>query len=295
MIRYITLLILGITLTADAQQLPQFSQYFMNDFAINPAMAGIRDRIEVRSNNRYQWEGITDAPRTYTMTLNMPFADESIGFGTYLFTDIVGPTRRIGFQIGGAYRLPLSDEISLGVGLSVGMLEYSVDGHKIDLAQPLDGALLNTLGRSRVIDAKAGLQVSSEDWYVGISIPQVAQNNVDLFAENTAGSSSLQTHYFITGGYRYELNGDYTIEPNVMLKYVSPTPLKMDFSLRGIYKDFLWLGASYRTDDAVAAMIGLEISDKIVFGYSHDFTTSEIRDYSTGTHELMLGLNIAKL
>ena len=217
------LLIIGWGLTA--QQLPQFTQYFMNDFAINPATAGLRENIEIRSNNRYQWDGITDAPRTYTLSLSVPMADQNLGIGAYLFTDIVGPTRRVGFQIGGAYRLPLSEKLTLGVGVSVGMLEYSVDGQKIELGNPNDIALADALGRTRVVDAKAGIFLNAENYYFGFSIPQVAQNNVDLYSTSIAGNSTLETHMFVTAGYRYEINEDYTIEPNLMLKYVSPTPV----------------------------------------------------------------------
>lgn len=288
------LALITLGLGSSAQQLPQFTQYFMNDYAINPATAGLRDNIEIRSNNRYQWEGITDAPRTYTLSISVPMADKNLGMGAYLFTDIVGPTRRVGFQVGGAYRLPISETLSLGVGVSVGLLEYSVDGHKIELRDQNDIALTNALGRTRVVDAKAGIYLSSDDFYFGFSIPQVAQNNVDLYSTSIAGNSTLKTHMFITAGYKYEVNEDYKIEPNVMVKYVSPVPLKVDFSVRGIYKDFLWLGGSYRNNDAFTAMIGIKFQDKILIGYSHDFTTSDIRNYSTGTHEVMLGLDIAK-
>ena len=118
MMRYTTLLaLLLMAMGSTAQQLPQFTQYFMNDYAINPATAGMRENIEIRSNNRYQWEGLTDAPRTYTLSLSVPMSDEKLGVGAYLFTDIVGPTRRVGFQLGGAYRLPISEELTLGVGV----------------------------------------------------------------------------------------------------------------------------------------------------------------------------------
>jgi len=286
------LLIIGWGLTA--QQLPQFTQYFMNDYAINPATAGLRENIEIRSNNRYQWEGITDAPRTYTLSLSVPMADQNLGMGAYLFTDIVGPTRRVGFQVGGAYRLPLSEALTLGVGVSVGMLEYSVDGQKIELGNPNDIALADALGRTRVVDAKAGIFLNAENYYFGFSIPQVAQNNVDLYSTSIAGNSTLETHMFVTAGYRYEVNEDYTIEPNLMLKYVSPAPIKLDISVRGIFRDIIWLGGSYRNNDAFSAMIGINIQDKILIGYSHDFTTSDIRNYSTGTHEVMLGLDVPK-
>jgi len=288
------LCVLAVALSAEAQQLPQFTQYFMNDYAFNPAVAGVRERIEVRSNNRYQWEGITDAPRTYTLSLNLPVADDRLGVGGNLFTDIVGPTRRIGVQLGGAYHLPISDNTTLGFGFSVGMLEYVIDGQKIELATTEGETALMNLGKTRVVDAMAGVYLNAENYYVGFSVPQFTKSNVDVFTQNISGASTLVPHYYLTGGYQFEINEDFSIEPNFLLKYVAPIPVKYDINLRGIYRNMVWIGASYRNEDAVAAMVGVKLNEKLFFGYSHDFSTSEIKSYTTGTHEIMLGLNISR-
>jgi hypothetical protein len=50
-----------------------------------------------------------------------------------------------------------------------------------------------------------------------------------------------------------------------------------------------WVGAGYRLQDAVIVTAGLEIMPNLKLGYSYDYTTSDIRTYSSGTHEVMLG------
>ena len=60
----------GFSINCVSQQLPIFSQYLLNDYAYNPAIAGSKDYYDVKSNHRYQWVGITDAPRTYTLSIN---------------------------------------------------------------------------------------------------------------------------------------------------------------------------------------------------------------------------------
>src|SRR5436190_13252328 len=80
-----------------AQQLPQYSQYMLNELAINPAVAGRDEHAEVRSNIRHQWVGITDAPRTYILSLQGPIRGKNMGLGINLYNDVVGPTRRSGF------------------------------------------------------------------------------------------------------------------------------------------------------------------------------------------------------
>ena len=103
-----------------SQQLPHFSQYFLNDYLINPAVAGSRDYFEGVSTHRYQWEGVTDAPRTYTLSVNGPTKNRKMGLGGYLFTDHAGPTRRTGFSLSYAYHLKINDGLKLGLGLNAG-------------------------------------------------------------------------------------------------------------------------------------------------------------------------------
>src|SRR5688500_2133531 len=119
---------LVIGLSARAQQLPQYSQYMLNEMAINPAVAGRDDFAEVRSNSRQQWIGITDAPRTYMLTLQRPVTGRNMGLGMNLFTDIVGPTRRTGLSFSYAYHLKLNKELNLSFGLSAGILQCGIDG-----------------------------------------------------------------------------------------------------------------------------------------------------------------------
>src|ERR1700739_1121682 len=121
-----------------AQQLPQYTQYMMNDFVLNPAIAGRSDYWEAKSNNRYQWVGIPDAPRTYMLSMQGPFKNLKMGIGGTIFTDIVGPTRRTGFNMAYAYHLKLNSTYKLSFGVNAGVLQYSIDGSKITTHDPGD-------------------------------------------------------------------------------------------------------------------------------------------------------------
>src|ERR1035437_8806270 len=125
------LLLLFAATSAFAQQLPQYSQYMFNDFVMNPAIAGRSNYWEANSNNRYQWVGITDAPRTYILSLQGPLKNKKMGLGGTIFTDIVGPTRRTGANLAYAYHVKLSTTYKLSFGVNAGVLQYSVDGSKI--------------------------------------------------------------------------------------------------------------------------------------------------------------------
>jgi type IX secretion system PorP/SprF family membrane protein len=280
-----------------AQQLPQYSNYMINDYVMNPAIGGTNSYFEGKSNNRYQWIGITDAPRTYILSVNGPTKSQNVGIGGSLFTDIVGPTRRTGFYLSYAYHFKLSEKVKISLGISGGILQFLVDGSKITLRDPTDMVISNGVQSVILPDFGAGFYMYSTDhkWYVGASVPQILQDKIQFFNTNTSSLSKLSTHFYATAGYKFNLNEDFKLEPSTCIKYVTPAPLQFDIGLRVIYKDKLWLGGAFRYLDAISAMVGYTMQENITFAYSYDFTTTDIKKYSTGTHEIMIGIKFHKV
>lgn len=276
-----------------AQQEPQYTQYMLNEMAINPAVAGKDSYTDVRSNNRYQWVGITDAPRTYMLTLSAPFKKRNMGIGANIYTDIVGPTRRVGISLAYAYHIKLTQKTRMSLGLSAGIQQWGIDGHKLVLHDEGDNHLLIQYQTRTVPDLGAGIYVHNDTWYLGFSAPQLYQSPIRLY-KGVNNKGTLVTHLLLNGAYKFKLSDDFKLEPSVMVKYAKPAPVKFDGGLRLIYQEQIWLGASYRHNDAFTALIGFMYKNYLMIGYSYDFTTTNIRKYSTGTHELMLGLRFSK-
>lgn len=277
------------------QQLPLYSQYFFNDYATNPAVGGTKSYIDARSNHRYQWQGVTDAPRTYTLSAHGPLKNKYAGIGAYLFTDHVGPTRRTGAQISYTYKLKISQRIKLALALSGGILEWKLDAHKINLYDPSDQVLVDGVMRTLVPDAKFGLHLYHQNWFIGLAAPNLLRSKLKFKETLNTGLSNLENHYLFTSGYTFRLNKDFDIEPSTIIKYLSPVPVQADLMARIIWKDKIWLGGVYRTMDAASLLLGVTYKKNISFGYSYDFTTSNIKNYSSGTHELMIGIRFANV
>ena len=156
-LKYLFLFYLLISLfIVNGQQIPIYSQFFMNKYVNNSSFAGVNKKFSVSSNHRYQWVGITDAPRTYTLSVNGPTKNLKNGVGAYLYTDHVGPTIRTGFQASYAYHLKINEKIKLSMSLSGGVLEWKIDGHKLNLSDQNDPALVDNIMRTLVPDAKFG-------------------------------------------------------------------------------------------------------------------------------------------
>jgi type IX secretion system PorP/SprF family membrane protein len=295
MIRKLNILLFSI-LFQDlvGQQLPQYSQYMLNQMAINPAVAGKDEFSEVRSNNRHQWIGITDAPRTYMLTLQGPIRDKNMGLGMNLFTDIVGPTRRTGLNFSYAYHLRLNKEDFLSMGLSAGILQWGIDGNKIILREKDDQQLYETYQNTIVPDFGAGIYYYRPDkFYLGFSMPQLHQAPIKLYP-GAYKNSKIISQFNINGAYTFDISEDFDLEPSFLFKYEIPAPPKIDAGLRVIYQDMVWLGSTYRHNDAFSVLLGYMYENYLLIGYSYDFTTTDIKRYSTGTHELMLGLRFSR-
>ena len=286
-------LILACSLSR-AQQLPVYSQFFMNKYVNNPAFAGINDKYTVSSNHRYQWVGITDAPRTYTLSINGPTKNLKNGLGAFLYTDHVGPTIRTGMQISYAYHLSINEKIKLSMSLSGGLLEWKIDGHKLNLTDQNDQALVNNVMRTLVPDAKFGFILYGGNWHFGGAAPNLLQNKITFSNATNSELNKLEDHYLIHVGHEFNISNDILLDPYVLVRYVSPAPLQLEFGSKFVWKNTAWAGITYRTGDAASFLVGYTYKENLSFGYSYDFTTSNLNNYSTGTHEFLFSVLFGK-
>jgi type IX secretion system PorP/SprF family membrane protein len=291
--RILLVVLVAFAFQATAQQLPQLTQYQFNDYVVNPAVAGSRPFFELRSAHRYQWVGIQDAPRTFTFSGSSPVGDK-MGVGGYIFTDIVGPTRRTGVQFSYAYHLRLTEDVKLSLAVSAGMLQFLIDGSKIQFHDPGDPVMNDQLLGETLPDAKFGFYLYGPKFWFGATAPQLLQNKVYFLDETNETLSRMEDHYYVMGGYRIPIGEDWKVEPSFLLKYTSPVPPKLDLTATVRYRDNFWLGAGFRTNDAYSAMVGVWLKKTFQFGYSYDIITSNLRNYSTGTHEVMLAITLGR-
>ena len=286
---FILLLINAVT----AQQLPIYSQNMLNDFSMNPAIAGTGNYFNLKSDNRFQWVGITDAPRTYILTFDGPITAQHIGIGTYVFTDITGPTRRTGITSSYSYHMKLSNNLNLSLGLSAGILQFAVDGQSISLQQSNDQALVNQLTSAIVPDFGGGVYLYGSRFYAGIAAPQIIPINAKLNSYADA-KDIMVTHYYVTAGYNFDLGNNFNFDPCAVANYVYPAPPQLDLGARILYMQKFWIGGGFRTMDAAYALIGYVYQNNLTMGFSYDYPITDIHQYSFGTTEFYVGIKFNK-
>lgn len=297
------LIITLITVTGHvvAQQRPQYSQYMLNNFLLNPALSGIEDYVDVRLSNRRQWVGLDGAPVTYYVTAHAPLnkgvpsttynrALAHHGVGVVIHTDKTGPLSRTGVTGSYAYHMPLTNTINASGGVAAGFIRNSVNSGELRFSNPNDPLVGGGNINQSVIDLSLGLWVYSRNFSVGIAGAQLLEDAGSFrAAELDQAALDLQRHYFLTGSYRISALHNVDLIPSVMVKMAAPSPTSIDVNLRALYDERFWVGASYRHKDAVVGMVGFYVSPVLDIGYSYDATISNLNRVSTGTHEIVIG------
>lgn len=279
------------------QQEPNFTLYMLNPLVYNPALAGTANFYQIRTNHRFQWVGMKNAPITNSFSAFGPHSTKSMGFGGSIYNDITGPTSRIAVNGLYGYNMSINRDIRISYGLTLGLLQYKIDGTNITTHDP-DPVLQNSIYTSLVPDASAGIYVysSSLGFYGGLS----GLHLLDIFskdkAKNIDGINILNTHFYLIGGYQYHVVPRvWMLEPCIILKKVIPASYQFEFSAKAQYKGMLWGGLAFRTSDAFSVVIGYIHERKIHIGYAFDLALNDVRKYTTGSHEIVLGYNFTTI
>ncbi len=275
------------------QQLSLNSMYMFNETAINPAAAGSKEYVPIHLNFRRQWAGFDGAPTTQLISTHADMG-KNLGFGGNLFNDATGPSRTTGLNLLLSYRLRLSKDNlhSIRGGIGVTMSQHIVDVNKLTTDIDDDPAIARTYNNQFVPDVDLGFYYSySNKAFAGISVKNGLQMKRDLFNYSTMIENLMVRHYYLMGGYNFDLNKDWRLKTSTIFRMVESRPFQLDLNVIGEYKEFLWLGAGHRLNDAVTVMAGGQFG-MVKLGYAYDFTTSEIRNYSSGSHEVFIELQV---
>lgn len=289
------LFVLLMAFPAKGQQMPQFSQYYFNDYMINSAVAGTHSYLQVRAFSRMQWIGIPNSPQTYSVSFYGPTKEKDMGYGGYIYGDYTGPTSRLVFKGSYAYNIAINSSIRVSGGISIGGMQYKIDGTSFSESPVIDNdpSIDGTVKSMFTPDASAGAMVYSTYFFAGISVHQLFGNklkSITLDNSDATGVNRLKQHFYLMGGYNFILNKDFILRPTLLVREMFPTTPQVELTTRLIYQQFLWGGLAYRYGDAVSVMGGYNHESRWYFGLSYDITTSELRQYSRGTVEFMFGL-----
>ncbi|REE80665.1 type IX secretion system PorP/SprF family membrane protein [Lutibacter oceani] len=283
----IVIMVLGLEYS-NAQQLPQFTQYMYNTIAINPAYAGSRDALSIVGLNRNQWAGFDGGPQTQTLSVHSPLRNEKVGLGLSLINDKSGYENFTYVYADFSYTLQASDEVNVSFGLKGGMTYYKLAEELYNATEVNQDPYFNEKLNRWNSNFGAGILFHSNKWYAGLSVPKLINHDLNNDSEYAALE---RVHYYLIGGYVFDLNDNLKLKPSFMIKQTKGAPISTDLTANFLFNEKFWLGGSYRFNGdqkAIGALVDFQVSDQFRVGYTYEIPTGEIRPYTSGSHEILL-------
>lgn len=283
------MILIVTSITLKAQQAPMYTHYMYNTLVVNPAYAGSRDALTVTALHRSQWVGFEGAPLTQTLTLHAPLRNEHIGLGLSVMNDKIGPVNFSSVTANFAYIMKVSRKAKLSLGLSAGANIIQANLNAISLDQQNDPAFFNNLNNKVSPNFGCGAYYSRELYYIGLSLPNLIENNYTNSSEVNTMAGKNQRHYFLIAGTMLKINNNLSFKPTTLIKVTAGAPIQADVTASFIFMQKFLLGAMFRSGDATGALIGFDISQLFHIGYSYDWSYGlSTANYNQGSHELLL-------
>jgi len=272
-----------------SQQIPQYSQWSLHQFAGNPAHAGIKPCIDIHALYRLQWVGFEGAPKSGFFTLAVPlrakrkqYLSARHGTGFKFETDQIGQFNVNRFNLAYAAHFNFTTDNRLSLGLYGGFMQMGYDTKSIHTGEP--DPSISQEASFVAPDASFGAWFNSEFYYVGFSL----QNLIPSKWQNIGNTSRNRFHAAINAGYQFRLSENLSLLPAANLRIPPKGPVSLDLNLMFDIKNTVGLGVGYRNTDAVIALLNIKIKEQFSIAYSFDYTLSKIQIGGQNTHELSL-------
>jgi Bacteroidetes-specific putative membrane protein len=295
MIRH-TLLAFGILLWAGgamAQQRPVQSLYMFDPILINPAYAGTQVQLSATAIYRNQWVNLDGAPKTFTASIHSGFYGNKMGLGVIFANDQIGIHNDASFYGIYSYKIKLTENSGISFGLQGGFNNLRSDYNKLYLKNLGDPNLAGVLTKFNP-NVGTGVFYRNKTFYIGASSPQLIKNKVfDITESPTEVSLSRQErYYYVLSGMTLKASNNVKIFPSVLARFQDKAPVSFDLNATVVLYDAVGLGLSYRLEEGVVGLFELQINQNFHVGYAYDFTQSALRQFSNGSHEIMINYRV---
>ncbi|CAM3446503.1 type IX secretion system membrane protein PorP/SprF [Flavobacterium chungbukense] len=272
--------------SALAQQDPQYTQYMYNTLSVNSAYAGSLGHLAITGIYRTQWVGLEGAPSTQSFTLDTPIG-KNVGLGLSVVSEEIGPSEEQYIDANFSYTIQSGQTHKLSFGIKGGGRVINIDWTKGSYRDP-DVQFRENITNKFLPVVGAGLYWHGERDYIGLAVPNFMTKERYDYDDIAEDLMNERIHVYLIGGIVFDLSAHTKFKPAVLLKYVSGAPLIADLSANFMFNNAVSLGVAYRTSDSVSGLASIQITPQFNVGYSYDYTTTELQNYNSGTHEIML-------
>lgn len=268
-----------------AQQDAQYTQYMYNTNTINPAYAGSQESITGTLLYRNQWAGLDGAPKTLNFTVHSQLGRKT-GAGLSFTSDNIGPSKESTIAADFSYTIPIGEFSQVAFGLKGGINLLNVDYSLLTIFNPSDSQFQQNIDNRLSPLAGIGAFFYNSQYYVGLSVPNVLRTT--HYDDITISNAQERPNLYFIAGYVFEINRLWLFKPAFLAKLLQGAPASIDLSANFLYDETFTIGAGYRYGSALSVLVGFQINKNILIGYGYDYDTSNLSNYSSGSHELFI-------
>lgn len=275
-----------------AQQDAQFSQYMFNPLVYNPAYTGSREAFSATLLLRRQWLGYDGGPATGHLNFHAPFGNERHGAGFAFTQDHLGVTSTSNISLSYAYSMSVGPGF-LNLGLNGGVMQYKTRFSQVTPPDP-DPVKPDVDASALLPRVGAGAYFHTPKFYAGFSVPNLLAGRYFGSGNSTAGlvASKQSLHFFTMAGVVLPMGEAVSFRPSMVFKVVPHAPMQLDLNTTFFFKKVFGVGVGYRTGDALVFMLEYQSLRRFRAGYAFDMTLSPLRSFNSGSHELMIGIDL---
>ncbi|MFV8337548.1 type IX secretion system membrane protein PorP/SprF [Flavobacterium sp. RSP29] len=288
----IVIILLLVNVSVFAQQDAQYTNHMYNTININPAYAGSRGVVSIFGLYRSQWVGLDGAPVTSTASINTPIENTNLGVGLSFVNDKIGVSDESAISVDLSYAIQVSNNYKVAFGVKGTANLFNVDYTKLNRYDLNDPKFQNNVENEFSPGVGAGIYFYSDKLYLGLSVPDFLESRV--FNDNLSITVLKNMHYYLIGGYVFDINPSLQFKPAFISKIVEGAPLQVDLSVNFLFNEKFVLGAAWRWDAAMSFMAGFQVSNGMYIGYGYDLETTKLSNYNSGSHEIFLRFELSK-
>jgi type IX secretion system PorP/SprF family membrane protein len=281
----------AVSLVSMAQQTPQSNVYTYNRFSINPAYTGASGCTEINFSHLNQWVKVEGAPLTSYVGVNTRLG-KNIGIGGQVLVDKIGMINQVTGMAAISYGLTFAKFHTLRFGLGVGYNQYRVNPTSAIAFDNQDPIINGGSQSSGTLNSELGIFYQWKNLELSVASKQLLQTYTN-FGYNSLDGYGLRRHFNALAAYRINVNNNLAIKPSVFMKGIN-TGMQTDLNADVIYKSFIQAGIGYRTQVGLIARAGINIQDLFFIGYAYETPMRNIASFSSGSHEVILGLKFCK-
>ena len=272
------------------QQESYYSLYRYNMNVINPAFAGADASNMLSFTSRSQWASVEDAPNTLAFAFSSA-RENNVGLGISLVSDKVFIEQQTFAYIDFSYKLQMSGESALFLGLKAGGNFYSADPTNLNTSTRIGDPSQVSLSRFNP-NIGAGAYFKSPSYWVSFSIPRLF--NVKRESDNLAVTAKDRVHTYLGAGVDLPVSNGIFVKPSLMIRKVKGLAATADLTGMISWQNQFDVGLSFRTNSSMAlmSMISLGMFD---VGYAYETPTDNgLSQLNLRTHELVLRINLGE-